>query len=153
MTLASQRACTLGTIRQGHTALLLNVDGTLGFGSLGLGFVLLLLFLGLLVVLVGLAFLALLRIVHHALGGALLRTLLPPHGIIPIQPIPKIIIITVLSTVGGVPSFFLSASLFLLGFQTSSNMVHGARLQDRALAVLANDSFKKILLTRFARRK
>lgn len=156
MTLTSQRARTLRTIRQGNTTLLLNINRALGLSRLRLGLILLLLFLRLFIILIliSLALLAFLGPVLGALNGALLSALLALHRIVPgIRFFASVVILANLRPVRRVASFFLLARLLLLGFQTAANVIRRGLFEHRALAMLADDCFEEIVLARGARRK
>ena len=153
MALASQGTSTLSSIGEGNTTLLFNIHRTLGLRGLGLRFILLFLFLGLLVVFVGLALLALFGVVG-ALDSTLLGALLSFHRIIThVTFLADIVIIFAVSDLGpvrSITSLLLLARLLLFRLQAAADVICGGLLEDRALAVLANDRFNEILLARFA---
>lgn len=158
MALAGQRARALCAIGKSHTTLLLDINWTLGLCSLGLGLVLLLLFLRLLaIILVGLALLALLRaVVNGALHGALLGTLLTLHGVVPVDLVTEVVIVLavgILCAIGRVAGFFLLSRFLLLRLEAAADVFGGGGFEDGSLAVLANDCFEEVFLAGFTSRE
>jgi len=170
--LAGQGPGTLRAVGQRDAALLLDVDGALGLGDLGLGLLLFLLLLGLppvaLVLLaVRLALLALLGpvAVGHALDGALLGALLPLHRVLPVGLVAAVdggrsivdglAVLTdtvfaavrglLLGAVRGVAGLLLLARLLLLRPEAAADVLRGGLLQHGPLAVLADDRLELVL--------